>query len=45
MVMDMDETLEILLDTELMESIKRAKKQQPKRSFEEFLKEVLRRCS
>ena len=37
----MDETIEILSDKELMESIKRAKDQPPKRNFEEFLKEVM----
>ncbi len=34
------ETLEIMADKELMESIKRAKEQPPKRDFEEFLKEI-----
>lgn len=34
------ETLEIISDEELMESIKRAKEQPPKRSFKEFLREV-----
>ena len=34
------ETLEIMSDEELMESIKRAKNQPPKRNFEEFLREI-----
>jgi len=34
------ETLEIMSDEELMESIKRAKKQPPKRDFEDFLREI-----
>ncbi len=34
------ETLEIMSDEELMESLKRAKNQPPKRDFEEFLKEI-----
>ncbi|WP_457550170.1 hypothetical protein [Archaeoglobus sp.] len=34
------ETLEIMADEELMESIKRAKEQSPKRDFEEFLREI-----
>ena len=34
------ETLEIMSDEELMESIKRAKEQPPKRDFEEFLREI-----
>ena len=34
------ETLEILADKELIESIKRAKGQPPKRDFEEFLREI-----
>ena len=34
------ETLEIMSDEELMKSIERAKKQQPKRDFEDFLAEI-----
>ena len=34
------ETLEIMSDEELMESIKRAKEQPPKRDFEDFLREI-----
>jgi hypothetical protein len=34
------ETLEIMSDDELMDSIKRAKEQQPKRDFEDFLREI-----
>ncbi len=34
------ETLEIMADGELMESIERAKKQPPKRDFEELLREI-----
>jgi 2-hydroxy-3-keto-5-methylthiopentenyl-1-phosphate phosphatase len=34
------ETLEIMSDEELMESIKRVKEQPPKRDFEEFLREL-----
>lgn len=34
------ETLEILANKELMESIKRAKEQPSKRDFEEFLMEI-----
>ena len=34
------ETLEIMSDEELMESLKRAKNQPPKRNIEEFLREI-----
>jgi len=34
------ETLEIMADEELMESIRRAKDQPPKRDFEDFLREI-----
>jgi len=34
------ETLEIMSDEELMESIKRAREQPPKRDFEDFLREI-----
>ena len=34
------ETLEIISDEELIESIKRARKQLPKRDFEDFLREI-----
>jgi hypothetical protein len=34
------ETLEIMSDDELMDSIKRAKEQLPKRDFEDFLREI-----
>jgi len=34
------ETLEIMTDDELMDSIKRAKEQLPKRDFEDFLREI-----
>ena len=34
------ETLEIMSDEELMESIKKAKEQPPERNFKEFLREI-----
>ncbi len=34
------ETLEIMSDEELMDSIRRAKEQPPKRDFEDFLREI-----
>ncbi len=34
------ETLEIISDEELIESIKRARKQPPKRDIEDFLREI-----